>query len=196
MKTFVSAISLVLVISSLANASLVDYDCAVSDSGTFQVTGFNIGPQGSDYSLDMDGIQYGQSAHFSGFFKTNSKPITIEISEQIINQTSFAWHGYKIYISMSKEFAIGQAALPVGWTSLVKQPVFVSDENFGGWLGEIDFKGDVPIEYGDFVTLMFNLSFEGKTDFCTTHIANPEPASLLLLGLGSLSLLGCKRLKH
>jgi len=156
-------------------------------------------PVGSEYELTMSGAQYWYPAHVAGNFTTDTElDPTVRIIEDVENNTTFAWTDYHITIGMTHTFSFVSAGLmmPDGWTAVVGSVIAGTIPNGGsGYIGTIDYYKDTgdAIDIGDIGTFGFKVSFLGSASFCTEQIPTPEPATILLLGLGAMSVIRRRR---
>ena len=86
--------------------------------------------------------------------------------------------------------------MPDGWTAEVSAVTAGTIPNGGsGYIGTIDYyqsAGDA-IAINDIGTFGFKVSFLGSTSFCTEQIPTPEPTTIILLGLGAMSVIRRRR---
>jgi hypothetical protein len=201
MGRYISAILCILLLSfavSTVNASIVSWNCGadgdgaiVMDYGTTTLT-----PVGNEYQLSMSGDQYWLPAHLQGDFTTDTQlDPTVRIIEDIGNDTTFDWTDYHITIGMSHTFSFVSSGLlaPAGWTAVVTPVTTGLMPNGGpmGYVGTVNYyqsAGDA-IVIGDTGTFGFKVSFLGSTTFSTEQIPTPEPTTILLLGLGAMSVI-------
>ena len=125
---------------------------------------------------------------------------TVRIIEDITNETTFAWTDYHITIGMSQSFSFVSSGLlaPAGWTATVTavSPGLMPNGGPMGYVGTVDyFKGPTgyAIDIGDTGTFGFKVSFLGSIAFSTEQIPTPEPTTILLLGLGAMSVIRRRR---
>jgi PEP-CTERM motif-containing protein len=99
---------------------------------------------------------------------------------------------------MDKDFSISSTVFaPAGWTSVITAPTSGQTLPTGGtgWVGIIDYyigTGDA-VEIGETGDFGFKVSFLGDVAFCTEQTPTPEPATVILLAMGSAALLRKKR---
>ena len=186
------------------NASIVGWNCAPDGDGaiTMSYTNLTFDSGTGEYLLDMDGAQHGYPAHLAGDFTTDeSGDPTVRILEGIDNDTSFAWSDYHITIGMNNiTFAISSTSglvMPAGWFAVVTAPVAGNMPNNGGpgYVGIIDYYIGTgsAVAINDSADFGFKISFTGSTVFSTEQIPTPEPATVILLGLGAVSVIRRKR---
>jgi hypothetical protein len=195
---FLVSILLLLVVSSV-NASIVGWNCDDDGDGAIVMDTPSWAEVGDEYELSMSGVQYWFPAHVEGDFTTDTQldPI-VRIIEDVQNDTTFEWTDYHITIGMSQTFSFVSSGLlaPAGWTAVVSPVVAGTIPNGGsGYVGTIDYyqsAGDA-IAIGDTGTFGFKVSFLGSIAYCTEQIPTPEPTTILLLGLGAMSVLRRRR---
>jgi hypothetical protein len=126
---------------------------------------------------------------------------TLTINESINNQSSFAWTGYILNVSMDQSFSINSAGViaPSGWTATITAP---SGPVAGIYTGTIDFTSGTPVGIfpGPDSTLNFGyqVTFSGSTQYTLTESANPvpEPGASNLLMAGGLLVSGSMAAKR
>ncbi len=193
----VTCLLLFLVTTSLVNAELIGVNCTDDGDGAIVMGTPAWTNQGDYYDVNVSGIQYDYPGHVLGDFITDTEedPI-VWLVESVENQTDFDWTDYHIDIGMDKNFTITGVIAPIDWTYTITPPEsglpLPGDPSPGtGWVGYVDYYigtgGAIGIgESGDFG---IKLSFTGTVAFCTEQIPTPEPATIMLLGLGALALL-------
>jgi hypothetical protein len=186
---------------STANAVITGWNCADDGDGAIVMntpTWEDYG--GSDYELSMTGIQYWYPALVEGDFTTDSpEDPTVRIIEDISNDTTFDWTDYHIKIGMSQSFSFVSSGTlaPAGWTAVLSAvtPGYIPNGGPMGYVGTINYyqsAGD-PIVVGYSGTFGFKISFLGNISYCTEQIPTPEPTTILLLGLGAMSVIRRRR---
>jgi hypothetical protein len=191
-KFLVALLVAFLVVPSLVNADIINYNCDDDGDGAIVMgTPTLTHGSGDEHTLTMSGIQNWYPAHVVGDFNTDTElDPKVLIDETVDNNTTFAWTDYHIDIWMTKDFSILSVITPEDWTSVITQPVSGQPiPNDGtGWLGTIDYSvgSGSPIAIGDEGEFGFKISFLGKVAFYTEQVPTPEPTTMLLLGLGAL----------
>ena len=208
MGRYISAILCVLLLFAVStvNASITDWSCAPDGDGAITMSYANLTFGNGEYLLDMDGVQSAYPAHLAGDFTTSDLlDPTVRITEGIDNDTTFDWTDYHITIGMNNNtFAISSISglvMPIGWFAVVTAPVAGNMPNNGGpgYVGKIDYYIGTgsAVAIGNSADFGFKISFSGNTVFSTEQIPSPipspEPATLILLGLGAVSVIRRKR---
>ena len=205
MGRYISAILCVflfLFAVSTVNASIVSWNCDDDGDGAIVMNDSltTLNPIGEEYELSLTGVQSWFPAHVEGDFTTDTPldPI-VRIIEDVQNDTTFAWSDYHITIGMSQTFSFVSSGTlaPAGWTAVLSPVTAGYMPNGGpmGYVGTIDYyqsAGDA-IAIGDIGTFGFKVSFLGSIAFSTEQIPTPEPTTILLLGLGAMSVIRRRR---
>ena len=159
---------------------------------------------GSEWQLSMSGAQYGfpgnsaAPAHLQGDFTVDGDP-TVRILESVTNDTTFDWTDYHITFGMVQSFSFINAglAMPAGWTAVTSAVTAGNIPNGGpaGYVGTIDYYmgAGSPVLMGNDGLFGFKVTFTGSTAFSTEQIPTPEPTTILLLGLGAMSVIRRRR---
>ena len=202
---YFSAILCVLLLFAVStvNASITGWTCGPDTDGAITMNYTTLTPDGGEYLLDMDGVQHGYPAHLAGSFTTDTElDPTVKILEDVSNDTDFAWADYHIAIGMTKSFSILSTGItaPTGWTWVITAPAadqpLPGDISPGtGWVGVVNYykgTGD-SVAIGDDGLFGFKVSFLGSTNFYTAQVPTPEPTTIILLGLGAVSVIRRKR---
>lgn len=146
-------------------------------------------------SLGITGTQSGLGSLGLTILTDTAYDPTLTINESINNDSSFAWTGYDLNVSMNQSFSIDSAGViaPAGWTATITAPSGPVD---GIFTGTIDFVSGTPVGIypGSNSTLNFGyqVTFSGSTQYTLTESANPvpEPGALSLLTAGGLLICG------
>lgn len=161
----VVALSAVLLPAAPTRATIVDFDLVFDGQGNGDMSGWEY--TGSNTTLSIQ-----QSTTNPGPCQTDMTVGTIGesrfyVQKTIVNDTDFNWQGYEIAIE-GENVSFGTYAYSLAFGS-----------------GEIDVASnkitfsspEVPLAAGETTTLTFDIV-----------VSNPEPSSLVLLGLGALML--------
>ena len=196
---------LFLLVATTVNASIVSWNCGADGDGAIvmdygSTTLTLVDPVTHDYDLAMSGDQYWLPAHLQGDFQTGGTDPTVRIIEDIGNDTTFAWTDYHITIGMTQSFSFVSSGLlaPAGWTAVVINPapgILPNTNGVSGYVGTINYYQSAgnAIAIGDDGTFGFKVSFLGSTNFTTQQIPTPEPTTIILLGLGAMSVIRRRR---
>jgi len=146
-------------------------------------------------NIGIEGYQSG-AAQMSGTI-TTSDPLdpTLTIATSIDNDSSFAWTGYIVNVSLGTSFTILSASVsaPPGWTASVTQP---GAPVAGIYTGTINYVGGTPVAIAPAsdseLDFTYQVMFSGSTSYSLTESVTPvpEPAAFGLLVLGGLLLGG------
>ncbi len=191
---------LLIIAAQTVNASIVNWNCADDGDGGIVMGPGTWTPLDGEYKLNMGGTQYFYPAHVQGDFQTDTElDPTVWLIQQITNDTDFAWTDYHITIGMDKNFSISTTSgivAPDGWDVSIIQPIgdqpLPGDISPGiGWVGTVNFVNNTgaPINIGEFGDFGFKFSFLGTVNFWTAQVPTPEPTTILLLGLGAMSVI-------
>jgi hypothetical protein len=110
---------------------------------------------------------------------------TLTLGNSINNDTSFAWTGYEVQVTMAQTFTLSAAmvTVPPDWTvGSVNGPTFVA----GMYTGDIIFAAGTPVPPTGQLDFSYQLSFNGSVAFTETLTPTPEPGTVGLLVGGGL----------
>jgi hypothetical protein len=107
------------------------------------------------------------------------------------NETSFAWTGCIIDITMDHTFTLSDAQVitPDDWTAVITPAAWDETE----YLGTITCSAGTPVDIGDTLEYSYKVSFTGDTVINESVTPIPEPVTATLLALGGLALIRRRR---
>lgn len=183
MKSSLIALLILLATASFASADIIGWNCNADGDGA--ITMNNIAWNDATYEMSANGNLHWWPAHLVGDFTTDTElDPTVWVRNTVLNDGEvppLSWTDFHLNIYMNKTFTIGGTATLPDWTvSNVTQPSF----NGTQWIGTVDYLGGTPINVGDWGEFDVQLSFLGSIAYTIEMIPTPEPATLLLAGLG------------
>jgi hypothetical protein len=170
-----------------ARANVTNVTYGTDSSGALYCPVYNW-PGGT--AINIYGYQYfgPGSINFNVATDSSGDP-TLTLGNTILNDTSFAWTGYEVTVTMNQTFSLSSAlvTVPPDWTvSSVVQP---GAPVAGIYTGNIFLSAGTPVQIDQSLAFSYNLSFLGSVAFTETLTPTPEPGTCSLL-LGGLALCG------
>lgn len=183
--TYRLGLVLLLAMGALANADIIDWNCG--DDGDGAIVMNSVTWDEPTYTMTCNGTQHWWPAHIRGDFTTDTElDPTVWVRNTVLNDAEvfpLIWTDYHINIYLNKEFTILDAATLPDWTvSNITQPSLVGSQ----WIGTVDYLAGTPINVGDWGEFDVKISFMGSIAYTMELIPTPEPATMLLAGLGLL----------
>ncbi len=189
---------LFLSVGGVASATIIGVNADDDGDGAIVATATWDAPSST---INVSGVQNWSPGHIAGTITTDTElDPTVWIVESIDNETSYTWTDYHISIGMDKPFSIVGVVAPPDWTWNITPPADgrqLPNQLPGtlGWVGMVDYFAGTTIAPGQSGQFGIVVSFSGTVQFCTAQNPTyvPEPATLAMLGLGSLLLLRKRR---
>jgi len=143
-----------------------------------------------NYQYGIDGTQLAWAVgSMGGTISTDDgTDPTLQLGEQIDNDTGSTWNDYHVTITMSQPFSFSNVGVAnYGWTFNTTAPVLVGSD----WIGYVDYYAGTPVQPDNSI-LNFSLAvtFTGSTSFeedlMPSTVPEPTTTGCFLLGLGAL----------
>lgn len=190
LKTISSSVAALFLTAALpsAHANVTGISYSSDGSGAINCP-YYYWPGGTD--VNVYGTQYSGPGNILFNVNTDSSgDPTLTLGNSINNDTSFAWTGYEVQVTMSQTFTLSAATItaPPDWiVGSVMQP---GAPVAGIYTGDIIFNAGTPIQPGGQIDFSYQLSFLGSVQFTETLTPTPEPGTVSLLVGGALAVGG------
>lgn len=145
-----------------------------------------------NYLQNIDGSQLAWApGTIKGTILTDGLDPTLQLGEQINNDTLYAWDDYHVTITMSQSFSFSNVSVAnAGWTYLITNPTW-SGSNY---VGQVDYYAGTPVpadnsvlDFSLGITFSGNASFQEDLMPSSNSVPEPTTAGCFLLGLGALA---------
>jgi hypothetical protein len=189
-KSFLVAISLVASVT-LSRANITNAWLYSSDNSIMSCT-YSWLPSDPN-NFGVVGTQYSTaSALLRGYVYTDTPTDpTLNLGQNINNDTGIAWSDYHVQISMAQSFSFTNVGVSnPGWTFSVVNPTF----NGTSYVGEVNYLSGTPVANGGLFVFNLGISFVGSVVFTETATPSfvPEPTTVCLGAVGGLLLLAAR----
>lgn len=181
-----------VLITSFAQAGITDFSCTFDNDlndheWIFELDDNDTAKLSDDfYSLVLTEIIKVSGPDEVVMSVTTDEDPVIHITKTITNSNGIDWTGY--------ELTIAGAGVSFDYTNMPTSDVFQNVATPDAYT--IIFSAPETVHIGETVVLEFDIWVQdiGQINYCLTQIAIPEPATMLLLGLGGMVFLRRKRI--
>jgi len=193
-KMFIILAALVASVAS-SRADITGHTLAADGDGVITCNIYDLtNTSPYNYRLDIYGDHnVWAPGHILGDILTDTElDPTLALYQAIDNDTSFAWGGYQVKVTMNKTFAFSNVNVAnSGWTFITTTPTMVGTN----YIGYIDYYAGTPVLIGGTLDFNYSISFVGSVQFCEelTPSAVPEPGTFALVACGLAGLLVMRR---
>ncbi|MGO9585187.1 MAG: PEP-CTERM sorting domain-containing protein [Limisphaerales bacterium] len=146
-----------------------------------------------NYQLSIYGTQLAWAmGSIVGTITTDGTDPTLQLDEQINNDTGYTWYDYEVTITMNQQFSFSgvNVASPSGWTDIVTGPTFNGSE----WIGSIEYDAGNAVPNGGILDFNLSVTFTGNASFEEDLMPSvPEPGTVALMVCGLTGLLVMRR---
>lgn len=194
--------------ASVAQADIITWNCDNDHDGAINCvqTGWQYDGGTQTYKLNIQGDQFWGPGHMVMDFTTDTVgDPTITFINQVQNDTTFAWTGYLINLTLDAatpltSYSVSNLAVtnPGNWTATITQPLTYTGVNGSGqyeYVGHIDFEGGTPVGNGNELDFSYKVTFAGSTSYHAIQEMSPvpEPGMIAVLVSGLLGLFVARR---
>jgi hypothetical protein len=174
--------------ADITGINLWDYNSSVLACSYGPLTGSS-----GNYQYGIDGTQLAWAVgSMGGTISTDGTDPTLQLGEQINNDTGSTWNDYHVTITMSQLFSFSNVGVTNGgWTDIVTAPTLVGSD----WVGHIDYYAGNLVPNGGTLDFSFSIAFTGTTSFQEDLMPStvPEPGTFALMVCGLTGLLVMRR---
>ena len=174
--------------ADITGINLWDYNSSVLACSYGPLTGSS-----GNYQYGIDGTQLAWAVgSMGGTISTDDgTDPTLQLGEQIDNDTGSTWNDYHVTITMSQPFSFSNIGVAnSGWTYNPTAPVLVGSD----WIGYIDYYAGTPVPNGGTLDFSLSIAFTGTTSFeedlMPSTVPEPGTFALIVFGLTGLLVMG------
>ncbi len=176
---------------NITNINIWDYNSSVLTCSYGPLVTVSPG----NYQYGIDGTQVAWAAgSMEGTIYTDGTGTdpTLQLDEQINNDTGYTWNDYEVTITMSQPFSFSNVGVTNGgWTYNITAPVQVGSD----WIGYIEYDAGNVVPNGGTLDFSLSVSFTGTASFEEDLMPStvPEPGTFALMVCGLTGLLVMQR---